>query len=106
MSGFCADALPVNTANPAAANKSLLHPNCDSLFGAAAINHLRYTDGAAPISRIYPIGATSSTDRGGGKRRGAWRNLLAHLLANYLKRGSTRSDDATHSRLKMPDLPH
>ena len=94
MSGFCA-ALPVSTANAAATNKSLLHPNCVSLFGAASINHLPYTDGATPIlrtliSRIYPIGATSSIDQGGGKRRGdifKGYGLLPKLLPKSLKHG-------------------
>jgi len=89
MSGFCA-ALPVSTANAAATNKSLLHPNCVSLFGAAGINHLPYTDGVAPISRIYPIGATASIDQGGGKRRGdifKGYGLLPKLLPKSLKHG-------------------
>src|SRR5262249_61868571 len=76
MSGFCADALPVSTANAAATNKSLLHPNCVSLFGAAGINHLPYTDGAVPISRIYPIGATSSNRP--GRREAAGALMIGH----------------------------
>src|SRR5262249_57328682 len=32
--------------------------------------------------------------------------LLAHLLANYSIRGSTRSDGTNYSCLKMPDFRH